>query len=285
MIFKNEGEPNIKKITTAIPEERSEHSWIPNISDQEWGSIRNIVAERVRAWPYDDFPEILAPLKMLGLPSRTLNPYERKKIVSGFFSHLRGISDDDMQLIFKDLYRIILHDRTIVDEADSKTKERLLRAEEVVRSAIHQRSIDPNIYAWMKVINPRRWVRPEPEQLLSMGMIPRPSQDSSIPLHAHIASMAALRVIDDLYDPEFKSEDWHAVKGAIQDFVHKIIGDGAEKYINVIRLARLLFHLRILTAKKVYVDDTGLHIVDQEYSSPSTAASVESKPLPLKKHI
>ncbi len=281
MIFKSEGEPNIKKITAETQEvdrESKPLDYKTDITKEQIVSVQTVYfKDAVERGDWKNFAEYGRLLQNLNIPIPSLTKADRNRIRTKMNQDLLRLPHDvtagDIFTHGKRFSHLMQFDPAYLDLLHNDGRRRFseIKAEWEKRPAIQ-------VYGWAffahaHVLNPHTSIRP-PKDLIDAlqdtGQDIMESKGNWVNVLHKIRNLAEARMCG-VEIPSLNQEEWRMIREKAYE---------AQRDATV-HLFSFMFYARIINAESVTVDEQGLHIVDPAPVVPLSIA----KPRPSPKHI
>ncbi len=270
MIFKSEGESNIKRLTTEAPRNEIDPGSPFDYRREITKAHKEMIQEDLRAAlaaPHriGDYLAIAAAARYLGVEIPPLSEKNEVRILERLAPIIRESAQWGATAEFDIISDAALYDRSLLDKLPRKCLDDL----ESLKNRFTPVPLDLTELAALNILKSGNDMPPR-----SKGMVTALNErkfstlsDSARWLAFYNLARARIGGITEL--PHLDADDWRAIRTNI---LSKTQEEGLPTYF---------FHARVLAAKDVYVDDDGLHIIDEDHEP---AASSE-RSVPPRKNI
>lgn len=271
MIFKNEG-PNVKRLTTEAQRNEidpgSPFDYRREITKADKEMIQEDLREALAA-PHriGDYLSIAAAARYLGVAIPPLSEKNEVRIL-GLLRHLIAESTHKAEVdqrTFVTLSSAALYDSSLFDKLSRDHAETLAH----LKSRYAAAPLDLTELAALNILKSGKGLPPEEKGRVVTLHERKFSTLSDSAKWQAFYNLAKARIGGITELPHLDAEDWRAIRTHILSKARKE------------RLPTHFLHARVLAAKDVYVDDGGLHIIDEDREP---AASSE-RHMPARKHI
>lgn len=291
MIFKNEGEARIQRITAeAMP--TMDRTGEPfdirtELSSAEKDRIHTYM-ETATDGPWEDFVREASATLYLDIPRLELTANQRALLFARAKAWIGNGTKGEIVQSFH-LFHLALYDKDLILTQKHDTVDFLKNVLDSVMNNVSATagqlySVD-NLLEKL-LFNSNHTVAGDALQaaIEDLKNFLVAEEQFSNPFHM-LESLACIRILNPDAPLNLAEKEWTMIRHIISSERVKWLKIQKDHSLTTDMYLQSLFYARVLATNDVHVDETGLHIIDAEDDVPPAAPRVESKPLPVRKNI